>query len=157
MDNRIGHNTKNEVLVFRTVSIEKLDIVIEACRLRWPDTKFVVASNSGRCKELLSDPRISKVIEVKTGLKGFHKKLKIKQSFSAVVIPISNRYGAGYGNVFAASSRCNTTNWFVMPYASRLKRVSYLTLRLLTIIENMILLICWPLSIILTRLLLWQI
>ena len=118
------------ILIIRTVSIEKLSSVIDACHTRWPGHPIVVVSNPGRIGELRLDPRIEDIIPYFMGLKGFDKPILISTKFEAVVVPIANRRGSGYANVLRACRKLKASTWFLASYSRQLKSISRFKLSL---------------------------
>jgi hypothetical protein len=140
------------ILIFRTVSIEKLDIVLDQCRSNWPKDHLVVISSPNRYSELIGDHRISKVITLSAGQNGFSQQLNLKSKFKALVIPINNQYGSGYGNVFSAGISCAAEKYYLMPYATRLNQVSITTLKFYQTMERILLSLSLPIAHIITKL-----
>lgn len=117
-------STVESILIFRTVSIERMDAVLAACRLRWPDTPIAVLSTPGRRAELLADSRVAEVIPIELGADGFPPRLRLDRSFAAVVVPLGNHEGSGYANVLSAARRCRARGHFLAAYGSELREVS---------------------------------
>jgi hypothetical protein len=137
-------STRESVLIFRTVNVEKMALVLAACCARWPAAAIVVLSSPNRRAELAADPRIAEVVDVPIGPDGFPPRLPMDRRFDAVVVPIGNRGGSGYANALKAARRCAADEYFVMPYASSLQRISRAWLWRATTFEAGLLAMAWP-------------
>jgi hypothetical protein len=135
-----------DILIFRTISIELMDMVIDQCKSMWPNERMVVLTSANRVGELTNDSRISETIPLPMGSKGFSRRIIINRRFQALIIPIANRRGSGYGNVFSAASCCLANEYYTMPYASKPNRVSMCTLRFYSLIETVLLSLSFPLA-----------
>ena len=134
------------VLILRTISVEKLDGVLNACRDTWPEAKLVVLTNPGRKAELEADARIAEVLTVDLGASGFDRRLRVGKSFDTVVVPIGNRNGSGYANVLQAARQVRASHYYVAAYARDLRPMSRMRLTFLAAWENTILALCLPLA-----------
>lgn len=134
----------NAVLIYRTVSIEKMDAVLTACRTRWPQAPLAVLSSPNRQVELLADPRVAEVVPVALGTEGFPADLGLTRTFAAVVVPLGNRRGSGYANVFAAARHCRAEGHFLAPYCSELQPISVAGLWLRSTSETLLLALALP-------------
>lgn len=143
------------VLILRTVSVEKLDGVLSACRAQWPDARLVVVSNASRRAEILADARVSEVIAVDLDGEGFSRPLALTPAFAAVVVPVGNRTGAGYANVLRAATGCNAREFYVASYAVTLRRRSRWQVRVLVLFEALILACSLPPAWLLARMRRW--
>jgi hypothetical protein len=132
------------VLIFRTVSIEKMDAVLAACRARWPQAPLAVLSSPNRKAELLADPRVAEVVSVVLGPEGFPPRLGLSRRFAAVVVPLGNRRGSGYANVFTAARSCSTGGHFLARYCAELQSVSRTGLWLRSTAETLLLALALP-------------
>ena len=90
------------VLIVRTVSVEKLSGVLDACTASWPGHPLVVVSSPGREGELHADSRIAEVVTYAIGPAGFSTPITYPARLAAVVVPVANRGGSGYANVMRA-------------------------------------------------------
>ncbi len=109
------------ILIVRTVSVEKLSAVLEACRTRWPEHPLVVVTNPGRVGELRTDPRIAEVRALAVGSGGFGEAITYPERLAAVVVPVGNRNGSGYANVLRACRTLRADGWFLASYAQTLR------------------------------------
>lgn len=146
-------HTADTVLVFRTVSIERMDAVLTACRLQWPDTPLAVLSSPGRRAELLADPRVAEVISAEIGADGFPPRLRLDRAFAAVVVPLGNRHGTGYANVLSAARRCRASSRFLAAYGCELHRVTRLGLWRRVALETTLLVLAHPFAVLAAALL----
>ena len=108
----------------RTVSVEKLSPVLDACRARWPQHPLLVVTNAARGSELRSDPRITEIIPYATGAEGFGTPIPCDHELEAVVVPVGNRGGSGYANVMRACRALRTCSWFLASYSRDLRELS---------------------------------
>ncbi|HLP07708.1 MAG TPA: hypothetical protein VK178_06050 [Opitutaceae bacterium] len=111
---------KAPVLIVRTVSVEKLSAVLDACRSRWPEHPLVVVTNPGRLGELRADPRIAEVVSYATGADGFSEAIEYPEPLAAVVVPVGNRDGSGYANVMRACCGLRPASWYLASYSRTL-------------------------------------
>lgn len=132
------------VLIFRTVSVEKLDAVLAACKGRWPEASLVVLSTAARRAELLADPRVTAVEIAEPGPDGYARNLRLRQRYTAVVLPVGNRSGTGYANVMLAAARAPAGSHFVARYASVLHAVSPWRLRYRAWFEMTLIALAFP-------------
>lgn len=146
-------STAESILIFRTVSIERMDAVLAACRFQWPDTPIAVLSTPGRRAELLADPRVNEVIPLEIGTDGFPPHVPLVRSFAAVVVPLCNRHGTGYANVLSAARRCRARRRFLAAYGSELREVSRGTLWRRVAVETALLALARPIAALAARLL----
>lgn len=112
------------ILVVRTVSVEKLSPVLDACRTRWPDRPILVVTNPTRGSELRTDARITEIIPYDTGAAGFVAPIRCEHALEAVVVPVANRGGSGYANVMRACRRLDARSWFLASYSRELQELS---------------------------------
>jgi hypothetical protein len=112
------------ILIVRTVSVEKLSPVLDACATRWPGHPLIVVSSPGRGSELRTDPRVTEIIPYATGAEGFAAPIVCEHALEAVVVPVANRGGSGYANVMRACRRLDTRTWFLASYARELFHLS---------------------------------
>ena len=117
-------NTALPVLIVRTVSVEKLSPVLDACAARWPGHPLLVVSSPGRGSELRTDPRVTEIIPYATGAEGFVAPIVCEHVLEAVVVPVANRGGSGYANVMRACRGLDTRTWWVASYARELLELS---------------------------------
>ncbi len=117
---------KAAILIVRTVSVEKLSAVLEACRSRWPDPPLVVVTNPGRSAELRADLRIAEVVPCATGADGFGEMITYPGRLAAVVVPVVNRGGSGYANVLRACRNLRPANRYLASYGRNLIAVTRL-------------------------------
>lgn len=108
------------ILVVRTVSVEKLSPVLDACRARWPHHPILVVTNATRGSELRTDGRIAEIIPYATGAEGFVAPIPCDHQLEAVVVPIGNRDGSGYANVLRACRGLRARTWFLASYSREL-------------------------------------
>jgi len=87
-------------------------------------------------EELEDDTRISKVIPRINGSNGFEQPFIIEDIPEAVIFPLGNNSGSGYGNVFATFGGLRPGQFFLAPYGRELRPVSPLTLRVKYLIER---------------------
>lgn len=111
---------KAPILIVRTVSVEKLSPVLDACRARWPQHPLLVVTNQARGSELRTDSRIAEIIPYATGAEGFVRPIPCDHALEAVVVPVSNRGGSGYANVMRACRDLRTQTWFLASYSRAL-------------------------------------
>lgn len=102
---------KRPIIVFRTVSVEKMSPVLEACAARWATSPIWVVSNAGRADEMRNDKRVSEVIVIQSG--DFSSPVEVDTLAEAVVVPVANEGGSGYGNVLAASLAISAERFFI--------------------------------------------
>lgn len=124
------------ILIVRTVSVEKLSLLLDLCRQRWPEHPIWLVSSPNRVKELEDDARISKVIAHSLGPSGFDQPFVIEDTPEAVVFPLGNRRGGGYGNVFATFGSLKPGQFFLAPFGRELRPVSPLVLKVKYLIER---------------------
>jgi hypothetical protein len=115
---------KAPVLVVRTVSVEKLSPVLDACRAHWPGHPLIVVTSPARGSELRTDPRITEIIPYATGAEGFVAPIRSEHALEAVVIPVANRGGSGYGNVLRACRDLAAQRWFLASYSRELTELT---------------------------------
>lgn len=108
------------ILVVRTVSVEKLSPVLDACRTRWPHSPIFVVTNPARGSELRTDTRIAEIIPYATGAEGFVTPITCDHTLEAVVVPVGNRGGSGYANVMRACRALRARTWFLASYSREL-------------------------------------
>lgn len=132
------------ILIVRTVSVEKLSPVIEACAARWPGRAIHVASTPGRAGELRQDGRIHRVIEYTAETNGFDRPLTVEETVAALVIPVGNQHGCGYANVIRACNGIRAAERYLASHCSVLKRMSRLRWALKWRLERALALpACW--------------
>lgn len=112
------------VLIIRTVSVEKLSPVLDACRARWPENPLIIVTSPARGSELRTDPRITEIIPYPTGASGFEEPIRSEHALEAVVVPVANRSGSGYANVMRACRRLNARSWYLASYSRELRALS---------------------------------
>lgn len=112
------------ILIVRTVSVEKLSPVLDACRSHWPENPLIVVTSPARGSELRTDPRITEIIPYSTGTSGFEEPIRCEHALEAVVVPVANRGGSGYANVLRACRRLNARTWFLASHARELTELS---------------------------------
>jgi hypothetical protein len=115
---------KAPILIVRTVSVEKLSPVLDACRVRWPEHPLLVVTNVARGSELRSDTRIAEIIPYATGAAGFVSPIVCEHALEAVVVPVGNRGGSGYANVLRACRALRARTWFLASYSRMLVQLS---------------------------------
>ena len=121
---------KKPILVVRSVSIEKLSAVLDACVQEWPGHPVYVVSSPNRIVELELDERVDKALPYIVGASGFRKPFAWAEALEAVVFPVGNRYGGGYANVFKAFSRLKAKSFYRAAYSKELFRMRAFTLPL---------------------------
>ena len=126
------------ILIVRTISVEKLSPLLDLCRQRWPEHPLWLVSSPNRVKELEDDARIGKVIPRTLGPGGFEQPFVIEDTPKAVIFPLGNRRGGGYGNVFAAFVGLRTGQFFLAPYGRELRPVSPIVLKVKCLIERVL-------------------
>lgn len=139
-------NSGTSILIFRTVNVERMAGVVGACRTRWPSASLVVLSSPNRRAEMLADPRVAEVLDLPFGPDGFPPRVDLGRRVDAVVVPLGNQRGSGYGNVLDAARRCVARDCFVMPYAASLTRVSRWWLWRTVAAEQALLAVSYPLA-----------
>lgn len=112
------------VLIVRTVSLEKLSAVLDACRTRWPDRPLWVVTSPGRAGELKRDPRVAGLVPYTMGPGGFDAPIAFPGEAEAIVVPTANWRGAGYANVLRAARTVAVRQRFLASYARELVGVS---------------------------------
>lgn len=115
---------KAPILIVRTVSVEKLAPVLDACRARWPHHPLIVVTSPARGSELRTDPRIAEIIPYATGAAGFVAPIRCDHVLEAVVVPVGNRGGSGYANVLRASRELRARTWFLASFSRDLQELS---------------------------------
>ena len=110
------------ILIVRTVSVEKLSPVLDACGARWPEHALIVVTSPARGSELRTDPRITEIIPYSTGTEGFVAPIPCEHAIEAVVVPVANHGGSGYANVMRACRGLDTRSWFLASYARNLQQ-----------------------------------
>jgi hypothetical protein len=115
---------KAPILIVRTVSVEKLSPVLDACRARWPQHPLLVVSSPARGSELRADLRIAEIIPYETGATGFVAPIACEHALEAVVVPVGNRGGSGYANVLRACRELRTQRWFLAAYSRDLTELT---------------------------------
>ncbi len=134
------------ILIVRTVSVEKLSPLLDLCRQRWPEHPIWLISSPNRVKELEDDARINKVIAHSLGPGGFEQPFAIEDTLEAVVFPLGNRRGGGYGNVFATFGSLRPGQYFLAPYGRELRPVSPIVLKVKYLIERGLQIVLDPLG-----------
>ena len=129
---------KNPVLILRTVSVEKLSSALDLAGDRWPGHPLAVATSVNRLTELSDDPRIDRLYAIETGTGGFERPLKLEETFEAIVFPLGNAHGSGYGNVFRACRRLSAKSFYISPYCRELRYAGFFRLKLKYLIENIL-------------------
>lgn len=112
------------ILIVRTVSVEKLAPVLDACAGRWPAHPILVVTSPAHGSELRADPRITEIIPYETGTIGFGAPIQCEHALEAVVVPVANRGGSGYANVMRACRALETRSWYLARYARDLTELS---------------------------------
>jgi len=115
---------KLPILIIRTVSVEKLAPVLDACAARWPGHPLMVVTSPARGSELRTDPRITEIVPYATGATGFEQPITCDHELEAVVVPVANRGGSGYANVMRACRGLRTQTWFLASYSRELTALS---------------------------------
>jgi len=108
------------ILIVRTVSVEKLAPVLDACEARWPGHPLMVVTSPARGSELRTDPRITEIVPYATGAAGFVDPIICEHALEAVVVPVANHRGSGYANVMRACRSLDARSWFLASYAREL-------------------------------------
>jgi hypothetical protein len=113
------------ILIVRTVSVEKLSPVLDACRAQWPEHPLFVVTTAARAGELRADPRIAEVISHGGAVGGgFDAPIASEHALEAVVVPVANRGGSGYANVLQACRNLRARTWFLARYSRELVELS---------------------------------
>lgn len=112
------------ILIVRTVSVEKLAPVLDACAARWPGHPLLVVTSPARGSELRLDPRITEIVPYATGAAGFEEAIICEHQIEAVVVPVANRGGSGYANVMRACRGLDARRWFLASYARNLTELT---------------------------------
>ena len=119
------------VLIVRSVSIEKISVVIDLCQHKWPGNPvYIVTAGAGRKHECLADSRVCEVL-VHNSLDGAYAgRFESVLNFEAIVFPVENGSGVGYANIFKCFSFVNTQGYYLSEFCSNLKTMSKLRLKL---------------------------
>jgi hypothetical protein len=115
---------KLPVLIVRTVSVEKLSGVLDACHQRWPNNPISVLTGAGREGELALDPRIDRVITLPQSTRGFSTLFDHDDEVESLVIPVAHRSGSGYANVLKACRTIRARKRFIASYSRELQEIS---------------------------------
>ena len=134
------------IIIVRTVSIERLSQVLDCCRMARPEGRFRVVTSPNRVHELESDPRIAGVLPVQLGGNGFEKPIDLTGEVEATVFPVGNLSGAGYANVFAAFLKIKTRRLYLSPRCTTLVEMSRFALRRKVAWECLLRSVCRPLA-----------
>ncbi len=121
---------KKPILIVRTVSVEKISEALDLCLEKWPGHPLIVATTANRSKELANDNRIDRLEIVDTGPRGYDRIFHLEEHLEAVVFPIGNKNGSGYGNVFRAFSSLCARNFYMSPYCRDFRSMGRLRLKL---------------------------
>ncbi len=127
---------KKAVLIIRTVSVEKLSKALDLAGERWPDHPLAVASSINRLNELSDEPRIDHLYGIETGTGGFEVPLVLDETFEAIVFPVGNAHGSGYGNVFWACRSLSAKSLYISSYCQDLRVIGAFRLKLKCLIEK---------------------
>jgi hypothetical protein len=114
----------NRLLIARTVSVEDLGPLLDACRDRWPSARCCVLTSPNRRDELSSDPRIDEVIDYSTTTAGFAIPWNDGRDYAALVVPVRNSEGWGYGNVWEALAGVSAASHWMAAWGQKLSPVS---------------------------------
>jgi len=115
---------KLPVLIVRSVSVEMLTAVLDACAARWPGHPILVVTNPARGSELRADPRIDEIIVYTMGVVGFSALIGCPHALESVVVPVANYSGSGYANVMRAARNLHTRSWFIASHARQLRELN---------------------------------
>jgi len=99
------------VVIFRTVSVEKMSPVLDACGAKWQGHPLWVVSSPSRVGELNLDGRVDRVLKYEGVAAGFDRPLKQDLKAVAVVVPVANKGGSGYGNVLRVAAGIRSTSF----------------------------------------------
>ncbi len=118
--------------------MEKLSGALDLARDKWPGHPLAVVTSVNRLEELSDDPRIDRLYGVETGTGGFEDPLKLEETFEAIVFPLGNAHGSGYGNVFRACRSLSAKSFYISPYCRELRSAGLLRLKFKYLIENIL-------------------
>ena len=110
----------DRILIIRTVNIEELGPLIDTCRARWPTARLCVLTSPNRREELSPDPKIDEVIDYRMTPSGFESPWNDGRRYRALVVPIRNSRGWGYGNVWKAISSVAAESFWVAAWGQKL-------------------------------------
>lgn len=128
--------TPRPILIVRTVSLEKLSFVLDLCRERWPQHPIHIISSENRLAELQNDARITETHTYKMGKTGFDHPFDYSERAAALIIPIANQRGSGYGNVFKAFSSVKADAIFLAAHCKKLSKSTPYSLKLKYLFEQ---------------------
>ncbi|MGB0372276.1 MAG: hypothetical protein ACPGN3_13165 [Opitutales bacterium] len=116
------------VFVVRSVAVENMDGALEACRKRWPEKELVAITDFECHPELVADSRISDAIVPNELSNGFRGAWLTNEQAEVVVVPVANRNGVGYANVFKFMKGVKAREWYLAQRGGTLKRVDFSTI-----------------------------
>jgi hypothetical protein len=141
----------DRVLIVRTVNMEELGPLIDSCRAKWPAARFSVLTSPNRSTELSSDPRIDEVIAYPMTTAGFGAPWNDGRPYRALVVPVRNSAGWGYGNVWEAVSGVAAESFWIAAWGQKLLPVKMRKMIFRTRAERFLRFACaaaaWPLAV----------
>jgi hypothetical protein len=128
-----------DILVFRSVSVERLPGVLSACRATWPTGRLCVLTSANRAGEISSDPCVAEIISLPIGFADLVGPAGVAlraRAFLAVVVPVGGQSAFGYGNLVEEASRLDASAYAVALGAGRLAELSRLDLWRTALLER---------------------
>ncbi|MBN2319612.1 MAG: hypothetical protein JXR49_11070 [Acidobacteria bacterium] len=114
----------DRILIVRTINVEEMGPLLDACRSRWPSARICVLTSPNRREELCSDGRIGEAIEYSASGSGFGSPWNDGRDYDALVVPIRNARGWGYGNVWESVAAVTAKSFWVAAWSHNLRSVS---------------------------------
>ena len=112
------------ILIVRTINVEEMGPLLDACRLHWPSARICVLTSPNRREELRSDGRIGEVMEYKSPGSGFESPWNDGRTYKAMIVPVRNARGWGYGNVWKSLAPVKASSFWVAAWSHNLRSVS---------------------------------
>lgn len=100
------------IVIFRTVSVEKMSPVLNACQERWLDHPIWIVTSRNRVEEMERDVRVERSIPF-DGAMGFERPFSLDAKAEAVVVPTANKWATGYGNVLNAALGVDASTYYI--------------------------------------------
>ena len=140
-------SVEETVFVVRSVPVEEMDQVLQSCHSQWPEKHLVVITDFERHAEMMANGLVSDVVVPSNISKGFSGKWDTNKRGDILVVPVRNRHGVGYGQVFGFFRNLRVRNRYIAAECSELKQMSQSAVKEKFFFEATIRLICKPISI----------
>jgi hypothetical protein len=116
----------DKILIIRSVSLQQLDQNLPVIRAAFPGAEFHLLTHPHAIAECCKYPGLARVIPLSSAasFSPFRLPAEIRaERYSAVVVPVANRSGAGFLNVFLTAWRCRSKAIYRCNLVSEIDRI----------------------------------